>query len=156
IFPACQAAALLVVVAHARRSVVEPDPLVARSKRRGKTGAGLVPALRSSCEYFSFPLPPQAVGARREPGLGFHRAGRKRVAAPMQLALVARWALAVRDKHPPAIANFSEPWILDRGGICHVGVERQPPCRGVERVGAAGLDDVDPPAPIDAVDVAHV
>ena len=72
----------------------------------------------------------------------------------MKLSLVAGWALAVGDEHPPTIADFSEPWIFDRDGICHVRVEREAACSWVKGIGTAGLDNVDAPAPVDAVDVA--
>ena len=137
-------------------SVVEADPFVSRSKCRRETGGGCVPAFGGRRKDPSFPLPAEAVGARGEPALRLHRPGRKGVAAAVQLSLVAGWALAVRDEHPPAIADSSEPGIFDRDGICHVRVERKPARRGIERLGTPRLDDVDAPAPIKAVHVADV
>ena len=74
----------------------------------------------------------------------------------MKLSLVAGWALAVGDEHPPAIADLSKPWILDRDGICHVRVEREATCSWVEGIWTARFNDVDAPAPVDAVHIAHV
>src|SRR5713101_7308885 len=74
----------------------------------------------------------------------------------MQLALVAARALTVRDEHPPPVADAPDPRILHGDGVRHIGAEGKPPRCGVKCLGRSRLDEVDTPAVIDVIDIAHV